>query len=344
MKGLVIHMKAAVFYGKHDVRVEEHPIAEPTYGEVQIRVKAAGVCGTDLHIYEGAKGATECNPPVVLGHEFSGIVEKVGEGVSSVKPGDHVTVDPNIACHSCHYCRNGKPHLCSHLTATGVNFDGGFAELCNVLERQVFLLPEHMPFEVTAMCEPVGCCLHGIDLANIQVGDTVMIIGGGPIGLIMMQLAQMAGASKMIVVEPVAQKRALAAKLGADIVIDPTNEKVEDVLQKNGIFDVGVVIECVGRKETMMNAIDYAGRGGKALLFGLTPPDCEIPFMPFKAFQKELTVTASFTNQFTHGRAVELVSSGRLHLNDLISDVFSLDEIQKAFDMKVRVGKIIIRP
>lgn len=337
-------MKAAVFYGKHDIRVEEHPIADPKPGEVQIRVKATGVCGTDLHIYEGAQGATECNPPVVLGHEFCGIVEKIGEGVTEVKVGDHVTVDPNISCNSCHFCRKGKPHLCTHLAATGVNYDGGFAELCNVLERQVFVLPETLPFEVGALCEPVGCCLHGIDLADIRVGDVVMIIGGGPIGMIMMQLARIAGASKLIVVEPLAEKREIAARHGADLVIDPSNEDVKDVLKAHGIMDLGVVIECVGRKETMLNAIDYAGRGGKAVLFGLTPPDCVIPFMPFEAFQKELTVIASYTNCYSHGRAAELIGAGRIDTRDIISDVFSLDDIQKAFDMKVRKGKIIIKP
>ena len=337
-------MKAAVFYGKHDIRVEERAIREPGPQEVQVRVKATGVCGTDLHIYEGAKGATECNPPVVLGHEFVGVVEKVGPGVEDYRPGDHVTVDPNISCNAFYYCRNGKPHLCEHLAATGVNYDGGFAELCNVHQKQVYLIPKDLPFEVGAMCEPVGCCLHGIDLARIHTGDTVMVIGGGPIGLIMMQLAAIAGAVNIILLEPVAEKRALASQLGANLVIDPTTEDVPAVLAQHGIGNIHVVIECVGRKETMMNAIEYAGRGGTALLFGLTPPDCEIPFMPFVAFQKELTVTASFTNQFTHGRAVDIIASGRLHLKELISDVFTLDEIQKTFDRQVRTGKIIIKP
>lgn len=337
-------MKAAVFYGPHDVRVEERSIREPGPDEVQIRVKAAGVCGTDLHIYEGAKGATECNPPVVLGHEFAGVVEKVGANVAACQPGDHVTVDPNISCYACDPCRSGKPHLCENLAATGVNYDGGFAQLCNVLQKQVFLLPKELPFEVGAMCEPVGCCLHGIDLARIRTGDTVMIIGGGPIGLIMMQLAAMAGAAKLILVEPVPEKQALARKLGADLVIDPTAGDTREALAAAGVKMVNVVIECVGRRETMLTAIDCAGRGGTALLFGLTPPDCEIPFMPFQAFQKELTVTASFTNQFTHGRAAGIISSGKLHLQELISDVLALDEIQKAFDMKVRTGKIIIKP
>lgn len=337
-------MKAAVFYGTHDIRVEERAIREPLPEEVQIRVKATGVCGTDLHIYEGAKGATECNPPVVLGHEFAGIVEKVGSGVTDYRPGDHVTVDPNISCNACYYCRNGKPHLCEHLAATGINYDGGFADLCNVHQKQVFLLPEDLPYEIGAMCEPVGCCLHGIDLAHIKTGDTAMVIGGGPIGLIMLQLARIAGAVQTVLVEPVSEKRALGKKLGATLVIDPTQEDVPAVLAAHGLRDVNVVIECVGRAETMCNAIEYAGRGGTALLFGLTPPDCEIPFMPFKAFQKELTVTASFTNQYTHGRAVGILASGQLKLKELISDEFSLDEIQKAFDMNIRTGKIIIRP
>ena len=158
-------MKAAVFYGKGDIRVEEHAIPAPAADQVQLRVKAAGVCGTDMHIYAGAKGATECEPPVVLGHEFSGVVEQVGAGVTRFRAGDRVTVDPNIACHACHFCRTGRPHLCEGMVATGVNLDGGFAQLCNVREEQTYLLPDGVSFEEGALCEPVGCCLHGMDMA-----------------------------------------------------------------------------------------------------------------------------------------------------------------------------------
>ncbi len=336
-------MKAAVFYEKGVIRVEEAPVQEPKEDEVMLRVKAAGVCGTDMHIYQGAQGATECNPPVILGHEFSGIVEKVGAKVTRVKPGDHVTVDPNISCGSCYHCRVGKPHFCDRMVATGVNFNGGFAEYCTVLEKQVFVLPEEMPFAVGAMCEPLSCCLHGMDLAEVKTGDAVVIIGGGTIGLIMVQLARLSGAAMVAVLEPMEERRKMALEAGADLAVDSLNQEVKPALEEANFGNVDVVIECVGRKETMLQAIDLAGKGGRAVLFGLTPPDCEIPFLPFAAFQKELTVKASYVNPLTQARAVRLLSSGRLNLAPLISDQIPIDRIEEAFTKK-HAGKVVILP
>lgn len=337
-------MKAAVFYGKGDIRVEEHAIPAPAADQVQLRVKAAGVCGTDMHIYAGAKGATECEPPVVLGHEFSGVVEQVGAGVTRFRAGDRVTVDPNIACHACHFCRTGRPHLCEGMVATGVNLDGGFAQLCNVREEQTYLLPDGVSFEEGALCEPVGCCLHGMDMARVHAGDYVVIVGGGPIGQIMLQLAILSGAAAVAVVEPIAEKRALAMKLGAALTLDTLTQDVPAELKHYGIGHVDVSIECVGRRETMLDAIRYAGRGATVLLFGLTPPDCEIPFKPFEAFQKELTVAASFTNPHTHERAIRLIASGRLRVRELVGEELALEDVTRALTGAVRPGKTLIRP
>lgn len=336
-------MRAAVFYGKGNIQVEDREVKDPGDYEVLVRVKAAGVCGTDMHIYAGAQGATECCPPVVLGHEFSGIVEKIGEKVTHVRVGDHVTVDPNISCGSCYHCRVGKPHFCSHMEATGVNFDGGFAEYCTVLEKQVFVLPEDMPFEVGALCEPLSCCLHGMDLAGVKTGDYVLIIGAGTIGLIMLQLARLSGAAKVAVLEPMAERREMALKAGADLVIDSREMNESEILQQNGFENIDVVIECVGRTETMKKAIDVAGRGCTVVLFGVADPDCEIPFHPYQAFQKELTVKASYVNPLTQARAVRLLAGKRLDLQPVISDRIPLADANRAFTEK-HAGKVIILP
>ncbi|HIU77500.1 MAG TPA: zinc-dependent alcohol dehydrogenase family protein, partial [Candidatus Pelethocola excrementipullorum] len=312
--------------------------------EVMIQVKAAGVCGTDMHIYEGAKGASECYPPVVLGHEFSGVVVKVGTDVKKVKPGDHVTVDPNIACGNCYECQSGNPHFCDEFAATGVTYDGGFAEYCTVLEKQVYRLKDDISFEEGAMCEPLGCCLHGIDQAQIKAGDVVLIIGGGTIGLIMMQLAKISGASIVVVSEPVLAKREVALKLGADYVVNPLEEDIHEILKQNQVQKINVTIECVGRPETMKDAIKYAGHGAYIVFFGLTSPECEIPIKPYEIFQRELTITSSFVNPFTHGRAAELINSGKLQLKELISDYIPLDEMEKAFEIKGKNGKMLIVP
>lgn len=337
-------MRAAVFYEPGVIKVEEKadPILEKD--EVLIRVMAAGVCGTDIHIYDGAKGASECFPPVVLGHEFAGIVEAVGENVTKTKAGDHVTADPSIMCGKCYPCQLGRPHFCEAYSATGVTYDGGFAQLCKVKEEQIYVLKPEVSFEEAAMCEPLGCSLHGIDRAGIKTGDTVLIIGGGTIGLLMLQLAKLAGAATVIVSEPIAAKREMAMRLGADHTIDPMEKTPDGLLREVGLREINVAIECVGRKETMLDAIRYVGRGGSVLLFGLTEPDCEIPVKPFELFQKEITLTTSYVNPYTHGRAAALINAGKIKLSELISDRFTLDEIQKVFEIRGKNGKMMVFP
>lgn len=339
-------MKAAVFRGKNEIKVKDIEIGSPGPDEVQIKVEACGVCGTDLHIYEGAGGAAKCEPPTILGHEFSGVVYKVGSNVKELKLGDRVCVDPNDMCGNCYYCKIGKAHFCENMIGIGTTTDGGFAEFCNVREKQVYKIGENLSFEEGAMAEPVACCLHGMDLTGIQAGDTVMVIGGGTIGLIMLQLAKLSGASILIMVEPVKHKRDMAEKLGANITIDPFNQSVQDVLDSYAIHTVNSVIECVGHKSTMQDAIKFVGKGGTAMLFGLTHPECEIPLLPFEVFKREISIKASFINPYTQSRAISLLQSGKINVKDLITDVISLDEINNVFeDNSYRSrGKIIIKP
>lgn len=338
-------MKAAVFYGKGDIRVDnQYPMPKVGPQQVLLRVRACGVCGTDVHIHAGAQGATECEPPVILGHEFAGEVVEVGSEVTRIKVGDHVTVNPNIACEACDQCRRGNVHFCDTMTATGVNHDGGFAEYCVVLEKQAHVIPKDVPFEEAAMCEPVACCLHGIDLSQIKCGDTVMIIGGGTIGMIMLQLAQMSGAVRCVMLDVNENRFELAKKLCAELTLNPVKDDVAAELKKHGFDDIRVVIECAGRPESVMNAIEYAGKAATVMIFSLTEPDCAIPYLPFAAFKKELTLKTSFVNPNTQGRAAQIITSGRLNLKDLISDRIPLDEIGEAFKPGLRNGKIVIVP
>ena len=337
-------MKAAVFYKPGDIRVQEWPDPEVAGDEVLIRVMASGVCGTDLHIFDGAKGASECFPPVVLGHEFAGVVEQTGPDVRHVRVGDHVTADPNRGCGVCPECQRGRPHFCPDMFATGVTGDGGFAQLAKVREEQVYRVAPEVPFEQAAMCEPLSCCLHGIDQADIHMGDTVLIIGGGTIGLLMVQLARLAGAGTVIVSEPLEAKHAAAKKAGADFCINPQKTTPFALIAEKGIPGIDVSIECVGRAETMRDAMTYISRGGHVLFFGLTPPDAEIPVRPFEVFQKELMITSSFVNPHTMGRAAALVSSGKLELSGLISDRLALADIGKAFEIRGKNGKMVVFP
>ena len=239
-------MKAALFMGPGKNPDQDLTTGNPKNTRVKIRNKAAGVCGTDVHIFHGAKGSADVQLPVVLGHEFAGEVVAVGSGVTAVKAGDRVAVDPNIYCQTCYYCRTGRKQLCENLRAIGVNCNGGFAEYSIVPEQQVYPLADNVDFEAGAMAEPLACCLHGVDLAQIQPGDTVCVIGGGAIGQLMVQLAKLAGAAQVFLSEPVAQRRQIALENGADYVVDPTAEDPAEVIYRLNSRGVDVVIESWG--------------------------------------------------------------------------------------------------
>lgn len=339
-------MKSAVFYGVGDLRVEEYE--KPAIGsqDVLIRVKACGVCGTDVHIYEGDKGAAEVTPPTILGHEFSGIVEEVGSEVTTCKVGDRVCVDPNCYCNSCIPCREGVAHYCEHMIGYGTTVNGGFAEFCAVNERQVYPLGENTTFAQGAMTEPVACCLHGIDLCEIKPGHQVLVIGGGMIGLLMVQLARISGAAKVALLEPVEEKRLLGERLGADIVLDPMEGDVKEKLAQKGMNWINTVIECVGKPSTVEQAIELAGNKAVVMMFGLTKPDDVVPLKPFKIFQKELTLKASYINPYTQKRALDLIDSGRLDVESMVCEICGLDRLQDILskpELRAK-GKYLIAP
>ena len=339
-------MKSAVFYGKHDMRVEESPMPQVGAEDVLIQVKACGICGTDVHIYEGDKGAAEVTPPTILGHEFSGVVTEVGAAVTNVKVGDRVCIDPNCYCGKCDFCRNGIAHYCTDMIGYGTTVNGGFAEYCSVNQRQVYKLGDHTTFEQGAMTEPVACCLHGMDMCNIHPGSSVVIIGGGMIGLLMLQLARLAGAARTALLEPVAAKREVAKKLGADICIDPIQDDVKAALASAGMTWVNTVIECVGRTSTIEQAIDIVGNKGTVMMFGLTKPDDTISLKPFEVFQKEIELKASYINPYTQKRALELIDSGRLDVSSMVYAVESLDNLADILakpELRAN-GKYIISP
>lgn len=322
-------MKSAVFYGRHDLRVEQQP--KPVLGpkDVLVQVKVCGVCGTDVHIYEGDPGAAAVTPPTILGHEFSGIVAEVGEAVTGCKVGDRVCVDPNCYCGTCEACRNGIAHYCSSMIGYGTTVNGGFAEYCAVDERQIYKLGDNTTFEQGAMTEPVACCLHGIDMCNIQPGHQVVVIGGGMIGLLMVQLAKMAGAAKVALLEPVAGKREMGLKLGADLAVDPLNEDAAAVLKAAGMTWINTVIECVGRTDTIAQAIELAGPKAVVMMFGLTKPDETVAVKPFQVFQKEIELKASFINPYTQKRALDLIDSGRLDVSSMVYEVCGLEKLEE---------------
>lgn len=337
-------MKAAVYHGPGDLRVEEVPVRKLKDNEVKIQVKYCGICGTDIHIFHGDGGCCDVTPPLVPGHEFSGVVAEVGAGVKAVKVGDRVTGDPNDMCGECYFCKNGMQHFCKNNIGIGTTVDGGFAEYVIMREKQAYKVSDDLSFIEAAMAEPISCCLHGIDLCNIKAGDTVLVMGGGPIGMIMMQLAKNAGASKVIMSEPVEEKREQALKLGATKTIDPLHEDVEDVLAEY-CENVNVVIECVGNVHTQADAVRFAGKGATIMYFGLAAPEESFPIRPDDIFKKELHITSSYINPYSFERAIQILESGTVELESLITNVVPLDDIADVFTKPEyrRTGKVMIQ-
>lgn len=330
--------------GKFETReLPSHPLGDR---EVLIKVAACGVCGTDVHIYHGDKGSADVLPPVILGHELSGIVVEAGSGCTRVKPGDHVTVDPNIYCGECYYCRKGKKQLCTGLRAVGVNMNGGFADYCYVPESQLYLLDETVPLEIGAMAEPLACCIHGIDRADIHLGDNVCVIGGGAIGLLMVQLAKLKGAAQVILSEPVEERRMIGLAVGADHAIDPVSSDpvsaVRDILGSDG---ADVVIECVGNTIAVKQAFAVAAKGAHILIFSVPKAGSHHELSLEDVYQKELTIAGSMINPDTHQRAVDLINSGRLHIKEIITHHFPYSRLEDAILMQMSSEsiKVIVR-
>ncbi|MDO5540153.1 MAG: zinc-dependent alcohol dehydrogenase family protein [Eubacteriales bacterium] len=343
-------MKGSFFMGAD--KTPRFQVKEMEFGplgehEVLVQNKACGVCGTDVHIYHGEKGSADVIPPVVLGHEYAGIVAAVGSGVTDVKPGDHVAMDPNMYCGKCMPCRMGRKQNCEHLFALGVNVNGGFAEYSVCPDTQCFKVNKDISFNVAAMAEPLACVIHGIDLVHIQPGQTVLVIGGGTIGLMMVQMAKLVGASCVILSEPIEMRRKIGLEVGADAAIDPIHENLKErILEISGRDGADVVIECVGRPMTAAQAVDAAGFNANVLLFGVPGVEDTLALPMFKVYQKELHITGSMINPDTHQRAVNLINSGRIELEKLITHIYDLDHLEDAIKMQMSSEsiKVLVNP
>lgn len=343
-------MKGIYFLGadkdkKFEVRDMTISKLEPN--QVLVKNFSCGICGTDVHIYHGGSGASPVNPPVVLGHEFAGIVEAIGVAVTTLKVGDHVTIDPNIYCQKCMPCRMGKKQNCENLYALGVNTNGGFAEYAVCPESQCFKMDDTVDFDEAAMAEPLACAIHGMDKLKIQAGQVVLVIGGGTIGLLMVQLAKLAGASDVILSEPIAMRREIGLEVGADAVIDPFHENVQEKIKNiTGRDGADIVIECVGKVFAVEQAFQAAGFGASVLLFSV-PETGAVAGLPLNAvFDKELTIMGSRINPDTQQRAVNLLNSKRLKIKKLITHTYDMAHLEDAIRMQMsdQSIKVMVHP
>jgi L-iditol 2-dehydrogenase len=320
------------------VREVEKPLPGPE--DLLVRVEACGICGTDRHLLLGEFPST---PPVTPGHEFCGIIEAMGGGVSGFATGQRITGNPNIHCGRCDQCQANRVNLCRNLQAIGIHRDGGFAEYVIVPQKQAYPLPPSLNPLHGAFCEPLACCLHGIDIAQIKTGSSVIVLGGGVIGLLTVQLARLAGAASVVLATRQESKRRLAEELGATVGIDPNaGDLVDCITGPEGILPGGadVVFECAGVTETVGQSVRLARSGGTAVILGVMAHGAKVSFEPFDILFRELRILGSFINPDTHGRAAAMIASGIIKVAPLISRTISLDEAPEAIRNPARAGEV----
>ena len=299
------------------INIIEKEIPTLNENEVLIEVKASGICGTDIHIFEGSYMGSY---PVIPGHEFSGVVKAVGNNVKRIKVGDHVAVEPNIACDNCWYCLNNEQNFCENWQAVGVTLPGGMAQYVKAPEKATFNIGK-LSFIEGAFVEPLSCILHGIEKLNLKISETVLIVGAGPIGLLLMQVLMAKGVSKISIVEVDKNRANSAEAMGANKIYLSFDEC------KKRDFDV--VVDATGAPKVMEKSLDFSRMGGKVLLFGVPPMDSKVTFDAFQIFRKGLRIMSSFTSVRNSYQAISLLQSGLLNVKELVTHQLTLEEFEK---------------
>ena len=330
-------MRALVLDHPGSFRVTEVPDPTPQATDIVVRVECCGICGTDLHILAGEFPPTPY--PITPGHEFAGTVVARGADVRPDLPiGARVAVDPSLYCGYCRKCRAGRDNLCENWAAIGDTVDGAFAEFVAVPAVNAYRLPDHLDAQYGAMVEPLACAVHGVRRLGPVFGDPVVVIGAGTMGLMMLQLLLHAGAGPVAVVDRVSERLEVARKLGAA-------QAVTDA----GALDearFGVAVDATGVPEAIETAIGLLDRGGRMLVFGVSPAEAAIRVSPFRVYNDEITITGSMAILRSFGQAVDLLASGAVDPRPLLGEPLPLERWGEAVD-RVRSGQGIkwhIRP
>ena len=328
-------MKAAMLYGVKDLRIENVEVPKVSAGEVLVRVKAATTCGTDLKIFQRGYVEKVIKLPTVFGHEWAGDVVEVGEGLEWPRRGMRVRAGNSAPCLQCFMCGKGKYNLCENM----IWLWGAYAEYIKAPAQMVRVnmqeIPPHISYEEAAITEPLACVLHGVEEARVKLGDSVAIIGAGPIGLLHLLTVKKMGAEKVIMIDLVDERLEFARKLGADEAINAGKENVEEaVLKVTGGYGTDVVIEAIGHPATWEQALRLVRKGGTVLEFGGCPPGTEVRFNAEQLHYQETTVLGTFHATPMHFRkALNLIASRTIDVRLLITRKMELDAIKDAFQI-----------
>ncbi len=333
--------------GPGRLRLREIPDLACGPGQLKIRVKAAGICGTDLRL---VSGELPSKPLVTLGHEVGGIVEEVGSGVKRARIGDKVTISPYVplTCGHCRYCRAGYYALCESRLQFGITVDGAFASHCVVREEQICRLPEGLDLDIGALSEPLACCVQAVsELAHVEPGDLVLISGPGPVGLMTLQLVKMQGAKAIVAgVAKDAHRLEVAKILGADFIIDVEEENLEELARHlSGGYGVDFAFECAGTASSLNQCLQAARKLGTCVILGLSGQPAQIN--PDTIVDRQLTIRGSISHTWaTWDRTMAILAEDKLNLRPIISHKLPLSAWQQAFRLaEERTGlKILLEP
>jgi L-iditol 2-dehydrogenase len=324
-------MQAAVYYSQKDIRIEELPTPEIEEDEVLVEMKACGICGSDLMEWYLKNRA-----PLVLGHEPAGIIAKKGKRVKGFNVGDRIFIHHHVACLKCYYCLHGDYTLCEQFHRTNIK-PGGFAEYFKVpaqnLQTDTLKIPDSVSFDEATLIEPVGCCLKAIKECNVQRGDSVAIIGAGATGIILTAISKVYDAAKIIVSDLIDYRLEMAKKFGADVAVNPKNEDLNEIVKaETDGRGVDIAVITAPSLEAYKAGLAVCRKGGKLCVFAPTKPTEYLQVSPKELFFSEIQIIPSYsTSHLETRKALELITSGKLKVKDLISHRFSLANIAEAF-------------
>ncbi|MGB2670751.1 MAG: galactitol-1-phosphate 5-dehydrogenase, partial [Candidatus Acidiferrum sp.] len=342
-------MKALLLSQYKHLEIADLPDPTPGEGEVLISVAACGICGSDVHGYDGSSGRRI--PPIVMGHEAAGTISAIGAGVKGFAEGDRVTFDSTIFCGACANCLRGDVNLCDHRQVLGVSCaefrrPGAFAEYVAVPSRILYRLPESLSFAEAAMLEAVSVALHGVSLAPVASGATALVLGAGMIGLLTLQALRAAGCSRIFVADVDSTRLALAQQAGATAVLSAKTDLVVQVMQLTGGMGVDLAIEAVGRNETVRASIESVRKGGTVVLVGNISPEVTLPLQ--KVVTRQIRLQGSCSSAGEYPRAIELLASGVIQVKPLITAIAPLDEgprwFERLYAHEPNLMKIILTP
>ncbi len=344
------HMKALLLEEYKKLTVTDMP--EPEVGEhdVLVQIKACGICGSDIHGFDGSSGRRI--PPLIMGHEASGLVANTGSAVTKAKKGDRITFDSMVSCGLCSFCKRGQMNLCDNRRVLGVSCEdyrqhGCFAEYAVVPEHIIYPMPDNLAFEHAAMIEPVSVAVHAVKRTPITEGDTAVVVGAGMIGLLVVQALKAAGCGKIIAVDLAEEKLSLAKELGAELGINPNStDAVRTIREATGGHGADIAMEVVGATPTVQTAIEGTRKGGSVTLVGNLAPEVDFPLQ--SVVTRELTIYGTCGSNGEYPECIDLLSRGVIKVDPLISARATLDEGAEWFDRlyatEAGLMKVILQP